>query len=245
MGDHFSRQADTYRRYRPLYPAPFLEWVAALAARRELAWDAGTGNGQAAVGLAPHFLRVFASDLSLRQLSAADIASGVTYGLATAESSPLADASVDLVTVAQALHWFDFDRFWAEVRRVLRPGGGVAAWCYERAEISAAIDPVFLRFHDETMAPYWPARRAHVISGYRNIPFPFSPVATPPFALSAQWDLEHLLGYVGSWSAVDRCRQTTGSDPLPGFAQELAAVWGHRKQVREIRWPLIALAGRG
>ncbi|MDX1997215.1 MAG: class I SAM-dependent methyltransferase [Thermoanaerobaculia bacterium] len=244
MGDHFSRQADTYRRYRPHYPAPFLDWVAALAPRRDLAWDVGTGNGQAAVGLAPHFRRVFASDLSLPQLAAAETVSAVSYGLASAESSPLAAASVDLVTVAQALHWFEFDRFWSEVRRVLRPGGGVVAWCYERAEISAVIDPVFLRFHDETMAPYWPDRRAHVISGYRNIPFPFFPVATPGFALSSQWDLEHLLGYVASWSAVDRCRQRTGIDPLPGFAQELAAAWGPRDQVREIRWPLTVLAGR-
>lgn len=245
MGDHFSRQADTYRRYRPLYPAPFLDWVTALAPRRELAWDVGTGNGQAAVGLARCFRRVFASDLSLRQLAAAEIVAGVTYGLATAENSPLADASVDLVTVAQALHWFDFDRFWPEVRRVLRAGGAVAAWCYERAEISPEIDPVFLRFHDETMAPYWPARRAHVISGYRDIPFPFSSLATPAFALSAFWDLEHLLGYVDSWSAVDRCRLMTGRDPLPGFAQELAAVWGSGDPVREIRWPLSVLAGRG
>lgn len=244
MGDHFSRQAALYRRFRPVYPESFLAWVAGLAPDRELAWDVGTGNGQAAAGLSGHFRRVVASDLSLRQLAEAEGQPGLAYVLATAEDGPLASGRVDLVTVAQALHWFELERFWAEVRRVLRPGGAVVAWCYERADIGPAIDLAFRRFHDETMAAYWPARRVHVMTGYRDLSFPFSPIETPSFALSARWDLDHLLGYVASWSAVDRCRRATGADPLPAFERELAALWGAPEQVREIRWPLTVLAGR-
>lgn len=242
--DHFSRQASTYRQFRPTYPASFLGAVAGLAPSGEWLWDVGTGNGQAAVGLASRFRRVIASDLSIRQLAEADPHPAVQYVLGTAEHGPLATGQVDLVTVAQALHWFDFEAFWVEVRRVLRPGGAVVAWSYERAAISAEIDPVFRRFHDETVGRYWPARREHVRAGYRDIPFPFERIPAPADALTASWDLDHLLGYVASWSAVDRYRRATGTDPMPALDRQLSEPWGDRRAARTIRWPLTVLAGR-
>lgn len=242
--DHFSNQARAYRQFRPTYSASFLAWVAELAPRHDLLWDVGTGSGQAAVGLAGHFRRVVASDLSLRQLAESAPHPAVHYVLATAEAGPLADHSADLVTVAQALHWFNFLGFWAEVRRVLRPGGAVVAWSYERAAISPALDPLFRTFHDDTVGRYWPPRREHVRAGYRDIPFPFVKLPAPAEALRAEWDLEHLLGYVASWSAVDRYRRATGRDPLPAFERQLAAEWGPRTAVRTVTWPLAVLAGR-
>lgn len=241
--DHFSVAAHEYDRYRPRYPAALIEFLAAAAPARDLAWDCATGTGQAAVALASRFERVIATDASPAQLAHAVPHPGVEYALATAESCGLADASVDLVTVAQALHWLDLERFYAEVRRVARPGAIVAAWTYSLADADPEVDPLVAAFYAE-MAPWWPPERSHVESGYRQLPFPFQPLATPRFEICEAWPLERLLGYFSTWSGVNRCRKETGHDPVVALGERLANVWGDPSRCRPVRWPLHLRAGR-
>jgi SAM-dependent methyltransferase len=242
--DHFSRQAAQYRASRPSYPAELFAFLADVAPARTLALDCATGNGQAALGLAEHFARVLATDLSPAQLAHRLPHPRLDYVAATAERLPVAERSVDLVTVAQALHWLDLPAFYAEARRIARPGAVVAAWTYGRLEVAPAIDAVVGHLYADIVGPYWPPERALVESGYRNLPFPFQPLPAPPFALQADWPLARLLGYLSSWSAVQRCKDATGSDPLATVTGALAAAWGDPAASRTVRWPLALRLGR-
>src|SRR5687767_1259250 len=168
--DHFSGHAGTYAAARPRYPAALFDWLAAQCARHGLAWDAGCGNGQATVALAAHFVRVVGTDPSAAQVAQAEARDNVEYRVEPAEAPSLDDASVDLVTVAQALHWFDLERFHAAVRRVLRPGGLVAAWTYGLSNVDARVDAHFMRLYETILGPYWPAERSHVENGYAHLP---------------------------------------------------------------------------
>jgi SAM-dependent methyltransferase len=242
--DHFSRQAEQYSRYRPGYPPELIAYVAALAPGRRLAVDCATGNGQAAVALAAHFDRVLAVDGSAAQLAQALPHPGVRYERALAEALPVGDAEVDLVAVAQAVHWFDFDRFHAECRRVLVPGGVVAAWTYTVFRAGGAIDEVVDRFYHDTIAPYWPPEREFVEQGYRTLPFPWEEIAPPRFTLETQWTLEQAIGYFASWSSVQKYRERhPGEDPLPALERTLATVWPADSTVR-LNWPLYLRVGR-
>lgn len=180
--DHFSTHSADYRRYRPHYPRVLFEWLAQASPARSAAWDCGTGNGQAAVALGELFERIVATDPSANQLAEADLHPRVEYRNARAEASGLTTASVDLVTVAQALHWFDLGLFYPEVSRVLRPGGLVAVWCYGLLEIEPSIDRIVGHFYENVVGPYWPPQRRHIESGYRELPFPFAAVVPPPCA---------------------------------------------------------------
>lgn len=236
--DHFSRQAADYARYRPGYPDRLFAYLAQTAPGTGLAWDVGTGSGQAAVGLARHFRTVVASDPSAGQLQNAQAHPGVEYRVEPAEHSSLGDHSADLVTVGQALHWFDLDSFYREVRRVAAPAGLLAVWTYGLMDCTPEVDRCVRRFYSETVGPYWPPERALVESGYRDIPFPFAPVPAPPFAMEAQWDLGELMGYLGTWSATRRYIEERGSDPRQPIADELSAAWGSPRMKRRIQWPL-------
>ncbi len=244
--DHFSAGAPNYRRYRPGYPAALFRRLAELAPARGTAWDCGTGNGQAALPLAGLFERVVATDISASQLRQLPRHQHVEWRRAAAEDSGLASASVDLVTVAQALHWFDRERFYAEVRRVLRPGGVVAAWTYLLLRVTPEIDRELAHFHDRTVSPFWPPERAHVVRGYADLDFPFERIRLPAPEMRAEWDLEHLLGYLGTWSATRRYRERHGHDPVAArVAPRLRELWGPASRRRTVRWPLCVLAGRG
>ncbi len=245
FSDHFGAVAGHYAEFRPHYPASLFAWLAAQCDRHALAWDCGTGSGQAAQALAAHFAQVHATDASAEQIAHAEAHAGVTYAVVPAERSGLADASTDLVTVAQALHWFDLPAFYAEVRRVLKPGGVVAAWTYGvHTTEGDAIDAAVRRFYHEVVGPYWPPERRHVENGYRELPFPFTRIPAPAFAMQVSWSLAQLLGYLGSWSATARLRKATGSDPLPALGQQLRPLWGDPAKTRIVRWPLSLLAGR-
>ncbi len=242
--DHFSGHAAAYAASRPGYPRELFEYLARLPARRALAWDVGAGNGQAAVGLAERFERVIATDASPQQLAQAQPHPRVEYRMAAAESSGLPDGAVDLVTIAQALHWFDFDRFHAEARRVLAPGGAVAAWTYNLARVSPEVDEVVDRLARSLVGPYWPPERRWVDEEYRTIPFPWDEIETPLFQHEEHWDLERLLRYVRTWSAIQRYCKETGQDPIAALHEELAAAWGPPGEVRTITWPIFLRAGR-
>lgn len=241
--DHFSVAAHDYDRFRPGYPPELFEFLAQASPARELAWDCATGTGQAAVALAAHFGSVVATDASAAQIEHASVHPKVRYAVAPAEASGLADASADLVTVAQALHWFELERFYGELRRVVRPGAVFAAWTYSLADADPSVDPLVEAFY-ANMAPWWPPERAHVESGYRTLEFPFEHIEAPAFEIRAAWPLERLLGYFGTWSAVNRCRRQTGRDPLEALGRELAAVWGDPSVPRPVRWPLHLRVGR-
>jgi SAM-dependent methyltransferase len=239
--DHFSRDSKGYAEFRPKYPQEVFAWLASVSPGRKLAWDAGTGNGQAAVALAEHFERVIASDPSEKQLTAATPHPQVTYSVA-AEQNALAPGSADLVTVAQALHWFDRPKFWNEVKRVLRSRGVIAVWCYGLQQVSPDVDAVINRFYRETVGPYWTPDRRLVEDGYRSIEFPFDEFTPPAFSMTAEWTLEHQVGYLGTWSAVGKYRQEKGADPVELVRPDLEQVWGDA--TRRVEWPLSVRVGR-
>lgn len=241
--DHFSRQAAHYAAFRPAYPPALYAWLAASSPARRLAWDAGCGNGQAAVGLADHFERVEASDPSESQIARAWPHPRVRYHVAAESLPALVSGSVDLITVAQALHWFDRDLFAAEARRAAAPGALVAAWTYDLHRVDAAVDAVVDALYRD-LDPWWPPERRHVEDGYAQLTLPGRALAVPAFAMSATWDLEHLLGYLGSWSAVAQCRARTGRDAVAEVRPGLAAAWGEALRERVITWPLKVLASR-
>ncbi len=243
FADHFSGHASAYAAARPTYPDALFAWLAAQCASRDAAWDAGCGNGQASAALAAHFDRVVATDPSAAQIAAAAPHPRVDYRVEPAESPSLDDASVDLVLVAQALHWFDQDRFHASVARVLKPGGVFAAVSYGLSEVDAAVDAVYRRLYDG-LDPWWPPERRHVENGYRELPFPYAPIETPAFAMRLDWTLPQYLAYLRSWSATQRCLADTGRDAVAECADALASAWGDPAQAREVRFPLTLRVGR-
>lgn len=241
--DHFSGNAAQYARFRPEYPVGFLAALAAAAPARALAWDCATGNGQAAIGLAPHFVRVIGTDASAEQLANAMPRANITYRAGLEDESGLEPVSVDLVTVAQAVHWFDIQRFHREVRRVAKPRAVVAAWTYRLAEIDAGVDAVVRWLHRERAARYWPPERALVDDGYRSIDWPYEPLDPGEWRAAARMDREALIGYLGTWSAVTRAQQAS-DDPVPELRERLAAVWPDAAVARDVGWPLAIRAGR-
>jgi ubiquinone/menaquinone biosynthesis C-methylase UbiE len=241
--DHFSVAAHEYDRHRPRYPDELIDFLASVAPGQALALDCATGTGQAALALASRFERIIATDASSAQIANAVPHPRVGYVVARAEACTLADHAVDLVTVAQALHWLDLDAFYAELRRVARPQAVFAAWTYSLADADPEVDPLVAAFYRE-MGPWWPPERVHVEDGYRNLPFPFEPIEAPDFEIHAAWPLERLLGYFSTWSAVNRCRRETGSDPLFELRARLARVWGDPARARPVRWPLHLRVGR-
>jgi len=242
--DHFSGHARQYAQARPTYPPALFDWLAAQCARRGAVWDAGCGNGQASVALAEHFDHVHASDPSATQIGAAPPHPRIDWRVEPAEQCSLGEAAVDLVTVAQAYHWFDHARFVAEARRVLRPGGAVALWTYGATSVDAAIDAVFARLYDDTLGPYWPAERRHVENGYRDLPFPFAEEPVPAFAMQLDWTLAQYLAYLASWSASERHRAATGRDAVAEATPAFTAAWGDPDTARPVRWPLAIRFGR-
>lgn len=240
--DHFSGHAGGYAAARPRYPNALFAWLASHCARRDLAWDAGCGNGQASVALAPHFARVIGTDPSAAQIDAADRAPNVEYRVEPAEAPTLDDASCDLVTVAQALHWFDLPAFYAQVRRVLRPGGVIAAVTYGLSRVNAGVDAAYRRLYVDVLEGYWPPERQHVEDGYASLPFPFERIAVPAFEMRVRWDLPAYLAYLRTWSATQRYRRETGVDPVMSIEDEMRAAWGDG--ARDVVFPLSIRAGR-
>jgi SAM-dependent methyltransferase len=241
---HFGAVAAGYARHRPTYPDALFDWLAGVAPARDHAWDCGTGNGQAALALAARFARVTATDLSEAQLARATPHPRVIYHPAPAEASGLPDASCDLVTVAQALHWFDVAAFGREASRVLVAGGVVAAWSYGLFSCAPAVDAAVLELYGDIVGPYWPAGREHVETGYRDLALPGAPLEAPAFAIVRHWTLADLAGYLATWSAVERYRQARGADPVAMVMPRLADAWGDAAAAREIRWPLAVKASR-
>ncbi len=242
--DYFSSASDRYAAYRPDYPAALFAWLAGQCAERDTAWDCATGSGQAALGLAPHFRRVVATDASAEQIRHAALHPAIDYRVAPAEASGLAEHSIDLVTVAQAAHWFELPRFYTEVARVLKPGGVLALWGYGRMVLPGEMDTPFLRFYSETVGPWWPPERALIDDAYRSLDFPLAEIEAPAFFIEVEWNLPRLMDYLSTWSAVKRYRDERAHDPLPALMVELAPRWGDPGSLRSLQWPLFLRVGR-
>jgi SAM-dependent methyltransferase len=242
--DHFSGQAADYAKYRPDYPQELFAYLASLAPARQWAWDCGTGNGQAAVGLAAFFDRVVATDASEKQILNAERNARIDYRVAPAEKSDLASNSIDLITVAQALHWFDLDAFYIEAKRVLKPQGVLATWCYNLLEIAPEIDAIVNRFYHEIVDAYWPPERKIIEERYQTISFPLAELNPPAFFMRASWTLAQLRGYLRTWSATRAFIAANHTDPTESITSDLTAAWEKPDRRRLIRWPLTLRAGR-
>jgi SAM-dependent methyltransferase len=216
--DHFSKQSRDYARYRPSYPAKLYEYLALLTPQHDRAWDVGTGNGQAAIGLAHHFRSIIATDPSEQQIALATPHERVTYRVATAENSGVEDRSIDLVTAALAVHWFDLDRFYTE-------------------------DAVMESYYHDVLGEFWPPQIHWVDEHYQTLPFPFDGITSPEFALEAVWSLDDLFGYLSSWSAAPKYKAAHGIDPLDEKRAEFEAAWGPLTD-RAVRWPLYLRVGK-
>lgn len=236
--DHFSGHASRYSQFRPAYPDALFAYLAELAPATVQAWDCATGTGQAAVSLAHFFDRVIATDASAQQIENARKHVKITYAVAPAEDSGIPAQGIDLVVVAQALHWFDLENFYAEVRRVLKAKGILAVWTYNLLRIHPQIDAQVNRLYGPVLDDFWPAERKLVEQGYRSLPFPFQEIPPPSFEMSSDWNLSQLMGYLSTWSAVQKYRAQNGQDPLDKISSALQDAWGDPAMTRKVSWPL-------
>ena len=242
--DLFGDRADEYARHRPTYPEALYEHIGGVVTRRELAWDCGTGSGQAARSLARRFDRVVATDSSLRQLSRAVAEPRLHFVAALAEAAPLRDHCTDLITVSAAIHWFDRPAFYSEVRRVARPGAVLAVWGYFQTRIDPAIDAILVRFADQIVGPYWDEGIQINRAAYRDIEFPFERLPWPALEAEARMRLVDLFAYMRTWSASQAWERTRGTDPVDVVREDLERAWGDPEMERIVHWPLHGALGR-
>ncbi|UHQ19949.1 class I SAM-dependent methyltransferase [Lysobacter sp. KIS68-7] len=241
--DHFSAVAAQYANARPEYPRALFDWIASVVPQRGLAWEPGCGSGQATRDLATIFDHVHATDPSAAQIAQAHGPSNATFAVEPGERCALGDASVDAICVAQALHWFDLSRFFAECARVLKPDGVLLAWGYRDIIVPDDIAQAVHAFQ-EVVEPYWPPERDFIDEAYASFEFPFAPIAPPQLELTAEWTLPRMLGYFSSYSATKRYIDAHGHDPVAAHADAIRAAWGDPSRVRTLRWPLFVHARR-
>jgi SAM-dependent methyltransferase len=242
--DHFGEQSKNYLHFRPNYPHELYVYLASLVNEHMLAWDAGTGNGQAAIQLAEYFDEVIATDINRAQIDAAFLKDNVCYEVCPSEKTDLKDSSVDLITVAQALHWFDLDRFYQEVRRVAKPQGIFAAWAYSLGSINDEVDHQIKKLYEEILGEnYWAKERKWIDQKYQTIPFPFTTIETPDFIIEKELNFNELIGYLNTWSGVKEYKKQNEKDPIKFIHQDLSDAWGSLTIVRTMTWPIHLLVG--
>jgi len=235
--DLFSAQSKQYAAFRPSYPDDLYAFIFQHLKGFGSAWDCATGNGQVAVHLSPHFHRVFATDISQSQLNNAQGKPNITYLISPAEKTIFPTNSFDLITVGQALHWFNREQFYREVKRVARRDSLLAVWGYSTLSVDSASDPILDTFYRETIGPYWDNARRLVEEEYRSLRFPFDEITAPKFSLSVSWSLDHLIGYLSSWSATQQYIRINRHDPVPVVRGKLEKVWSPT-EIKTIRFPL-------
>jgi SAM-dependent methyltransferase len=240
----FAAEAAQYAHLRPTYPDSLFNFLSTTLASRDVAWDCATGNGQAATHLAKYFGRVTATDESAEMIAQAPRDPRIEYRVAEAEDSGIEAHSVDLVAVASAIHWFDLSRFYAEVRRVLKPGGVIAAWTYYTPVFGNDIDAIISHLAHNVLKDYWDNRLHYVVDEFHDLPFPFEPIDAPQFRTDMTWNMEDLLGYFETWSSSVRYREATGARPTDLIKGDLARVWGDPEQKQDLHFPLYMRSGR-
>ena len=240
--DRFSGHADLYAQYRIDYPDALYQYILQVVPHRSIAWDCATGNGQVAGALADLFAQVEATDISETQLILAVQKPNIRYQVSPAEQTPFADHTFDLVTVAQALHWFNVDAFHQEVRRVAKPGAIIAEWGYGLVTVSVDLDPILVDFYRNHVGPYWDTQRQYIDNRYATLPFPFTDVQRAEFVVRRNWSLERFLNYLRTWSAVRQYIHENEEDPVIALGAALKPVWGDEE--REVRFPVFLRMGQ-
>jgi len=243
MKDNFSTQSDKYARFRPDYPEELFDYLLSIVPGRENAWDCGTGNGQVARVLAASFNRVMATDISQQQIDNAVRHEHIQYSVQRAEKTTFQDNTFDLITVAQAIHWFNFDAFYEEVQRTIRTGGVLAVIGYGLIQINPVIDKIIGSFYRTIVGPYWDKERKYIDEDYKTIPFPYEDINVPAFENSVEWSFEHLIGYIGTWSAVKHYEKKNGHDPIDLVRDTLQANWGDDGTIKG-RFPILLRVAR-
>lgn len=239
--DHFAQQSEQYLHFRPDYPQALFDYLSSIVKTHELAWDCGTGNGQAAKALAHHFEKVIGTDINQAQLEVAFKAHNIEYRCMNAEQTDIPSHTVDLMTVAQALHWFDLPRFYEEAKRVLKPDGVICAWCYSLCVISPEVDKIINMLYFEIL--WWPPERAYIDEEYRTILFPFKKRSSPSFEIVKEWDLSQLIHYLQTWSAVKEYQRRHQDSPILLIFDSLQAAWGNPEKTKPVYWPIHLLLG--
>jgi SAM-dependent methyltransferase len=240
----FSTEAAEYAHLRPTYPDDLFAFLATLVPSRDVAWDCATGNGQAATHLAGYFERVVATDESGEMIAQATPDPRITYRVAEAEDSGLEDHSVDLVTVASAIHWFNLERFYAEVNRVVKPGGTIVAWTYYTPVFGNDIDAIIYRLAHDILGAYWDERVHYVVDEFHDLPFPFESIEAPRFQTNMRWNMQDLLAYFKTWSSSLKYRETNNANPTDLIEDDLARAWGDPQETRDLHFPLYMRLGR-
>ncbi|NIP38997.1 MAG: class I SAM-dependent methyltransferase [Candidatus Dadabacteria bacterium] len=244
MSGLFGSNSEDYKKYRPLYPKELIEFLAGVCTENELAWDCGCGTGQVSITLSNYFRQVVGTDISSGQTKNAEKADNIIYRVSAEDHSGLEHNSADLVTCAQALHWFDLNKFYKEVTRVLKPGGIIAVWTYNLFRVNKEIDELIDRFYFGNIYNYWPEERKQVENGYSDLEFPYTRIAVPEFSMETEWDIDQLIGYLNTWTGVQNYIEIECFSPLEFIEKDLADLWGEENLKKKIKWPLTVLAGR-
>lgn len=242
MKDYFSAHAKVYATFRPTYPRELYDFILSHVKEKEAAWDCATGNGQVAQTISNHFLNVHATDISKQQLAEASVLKNVDYSVVPAEKTTFPENNFNLITVAQALHWFDRDQFFKEAKRVAKPGCILAVWGYSFVNITPSINERVLNFYHEVVGPYWDDARRHVENEYNDISFPFEEIVAPKFSINLKWDIDQLAGYFRSWSATQQFINAKGFDPVPGLIASIRYQW--LAPTMDISFPLFLKMGK-
>lgn len=244
FNDNFSKQASIYAQYRPSYPHELFDYLQSLCPEHEMAWDCGTGNGQSAVHLAEFFKKVYASDPSEAQIENAFPHDQVVYRVEKAEEPSLTNQSVDLITVAQAIHWFEFDQFYESAKRVLKKNGIIAVWAYGIPSVNPEIDSITKHFHDAVVGPFWQDQNRLITQGYASIPFPFREIEPPLFYIRKRLSLIDFLGHLRSWSATQRFIDQELTNPIEELQLQIAPFWGNPNEIKNVSWELALRVGK-
>lgn len=243
MKDNFSFESDKYAKFRPRYPAEFFDFINTVTPKKENAWDCATGNGQIASELATTFKQVYATDISESQIENASKVANIHYSLQRAEKTGFKENWFDLVTVGQAIHWFDFESFYEEVRRTARNGALICAVGYGKIEIEPAINAVINHFYTDIIGEFWDEERRYIDQEYQTIPFPFEEIETPQFEIRELWSFKRLIGYLRTWSAVRHFVNRKGYNPVDDLQNQLEPFWPYAEK-KDVCFPLLLRMGR-
>ena len=242
MKDNFSDQSKAYAQFRPHYPGEMFAYLFTLLNAKDAAWDCGTGNGQVAGVLADHFTNVYATDISQQQLNEAVKKNNIHYSVQPAEKTSFADDQFDLITIAQAIHWFQFDTFYGEAKRTLKPKGLIAVIGYGLVQTEKSLQEIINHFYTKIIGPFWDAERHYIDEGLQTIPFPFEEIKMPAFTMVYEWSFEQLIGYIGTWSAVKHYAKQNQTDPVLLIKDSLESVWGNQSH-HSFTFPILLRVG--
>jgi len=242
MKDNFSIQSDDYARYRPTYPDALFDFINSVCKNKNHAWDCGTGNGQIAIELSKQFEHVFATDISIEQIKNAQQANNITYSIQASESTNFNQNFFDLIIVAQAVHWFDFDNFYAEVRRTSKDNAIICLVGYNRVKVSTEIDAIISEFYHHIIGKYWDEERKYIDENYTNIPFPFKEIEVPELKNILDWNFEHFIGYLNTWSSVKHFIRANKFNPVDMLKEELNQYW-KENEIKQVQFPIFMRIG--